>query len=235
MRLTPTRVWRHPVVMDNTASASGDGEPPPAADAPRLAPSRTLVQIVIEVGSIVLGVLLALGVSQWEEDRNNRERAAAALDNVRNELAGNLALLEIVHTRNAALVERLAAGEQVDGDEDFVPGLQVADAAWQALSSTGLGNFVDYDLLIELSRLYVIIDVYRRASYGLVDANLTLIATATALGKRIDDDQGRQLFAANFLSQFELLVDVEGVMIDMHRDALAMLDANQGDGAGPPS
>ena len=33
--------------------------------------SRTLGQIALEVFSIVLGVLLALGVSEWQEKRNN--------------------------------------------------------------------------------------------------------------------------------------------------------------------
>ncbi len=209
--------------MDKDASADADATA--TGDGPlRRRPSRTLTQIAIEVGSIVLGVLLALAVSQWEEDRSNRERAESALGNVRSELADNLSLLETVHARNSALVERLAAGQQVTDEENFVPGLQVADAAWQALSSTGLAGFVDYDLLIELSRLYVIIDVYRRAAYGLVDANFTLMATATALGKRVDDKEMQSLFAENFLAQFTLLVGIESVLIEAHRETLVRLD-----------
>ena len=69
--------------------------------------SRTLGQIALEVFSIVLGVLLALGVSEWHEKRNNSERAGVAVAYVRAELESILKLLEIIHPDNALIVESL--------------------------------------------------------------------------------------------------------------------------------
>ena len=42
--------------------------------------------IVIEVVSIVLGVLLALGVNEWRAQRSQQRQADAALVNISNEL-----------------------------------------------------------------------------------------------------------------------------------------------------
>ena len=62
----------------------------PVSGYTRLFGGRTLARAGIEVFSIVLGVLLALAVSEWQEDKHHQERTAAALLSVRAELEGNL-------------------------------------------------------------------------------------------------------------------------------------------------
>ena len=56
----------------------------------------------------MLGALPALAVSEWQEVRHSRERAEAALVDVRAVLVGKLQLLEIAHSNNVVLVDRVA-------------------------------------------------------------------------------------------------------------------------------
>ena len=146
-----------------------------------LAP-RTLGKLALEVFSIVLGVLLALAVSEWQENRNNTEKASVALTNVRAELQSNLNLLQLIYPNNSKVVEGIES-DQANTPEDatFIPGVQMRSSAWQTLATAGLGNFVDYQLLIELSQLYSMIEVYKQTAYSFIGANMDLAATATAL------------------------------------------------------
>jgi len=188
---------------------------------------KTLARIALEVFSIVLGVLLALGVSEWQESRQLQERTRAALGNVTSELTQNLKLLEIVHDNNAALTENLAESpSSLDQDSRFLPALQISDAAWETLRSTGLAGYVDLDLMVRLSETYSLIDVYRRSGYSLVDANLQVLATATATERDMEAINDSNLFARNFIGHFELIVDVEAALIDAHRNVLDLLAIN---------
>jgi len=182
--------------------------------------SRTLGRIVLEVFSIVLGVLLALALSEWQEQRNNEDRAAMALANVRAELMSNLDLLEVVGPNNKRAVDSITAGGDEDEDDStIVPAVQLRTSAWQTLSSTGLSNFTDYDLLIELSQLYSMIDVYRQTAYSLIDSNMGMAATATAMGETVDND----LYSENFLVYFQMMVQIETALIDAHKQAIASI------------
>jgi hypothetical protein len=182
--------------------------------------SKTLGQVALEVFSIVLGVLLALAVSEWQESRSNLERSQLALTNVRAELQGNLKLLETIHPINSRVVEQLSSGEADSSrDETVVPGVQMRSSAWQTLSTTGLGNYIDYDLLIELSQLYSLIDVYRQTAYGVINSNMNVAATATALDRGIDDKR----LAENFLPFFQMLNQIEAALIPAHEKAISSI------------
>jgi hypothetical protein len=189
---------------------------------------RSLARAGLEVLSIVLGVLAALAVSEWQENRQNMQRTDAALRNVNSELANNLEILEIVHANNVALIKHLTDDAAMTGqDSQFLPALQVSDSAWQTLNTTGLTGFVDLNLMLTLSQTYSLIEIYRRSGYSLIDANMWVLATATATErdmKRIDD---ANLFATNFISQFQLIVDIESALIDAHRGALTALGPDQ--------
>ena len=183
--------------------------------------SRTLGRIALEVFSIVLGVLLALAMSEWQEQRNYETRAEMALANVRAELQSNLGLLNIINPNNTRVVDGLSS-EQVSttDDETFIPGVQLRSSAWQTLTSTGLGNYIDYDLVIELSQLYSVIEVYQQTAYSFINSNMGMTATATALGNSIDNN----LFSQNFLPYFQMLVQIEAALIDSHQKVITSID-----------
>jgi hypothetical protein len=188
--------------------------------------SRTIGRIALEVFSIVLGVLLALAVSEWQEQRQNEARAATALENVRAELQSNLDLLEIIYPNNSRVVEAISSGENANSeDEMVVPGVQLRSSAWQTLATTGLSNHIDYDLLVGLSQLYAMIDVYRQTAYSLISSNMNMSATATALGSSIDND----LFSKNFLGYFQMLTQIEAALINEHQKSIEMITLRRSD------
>jgi len=188
---------------------------------------RSLSRAGLEALTIVIGVLAALAVSEWQESRHIQERIQSALWNVRTELANNLEILEIVHSNNVTLIDQLAEdANAVEENSQFLPALQITESAWQALGTTGLTGYVDFDLIVTLSETYSLVDVYRRSGYSLVDANLSILATATATGRSMKDIDDADLFAKNFASYFQLIVDIESALIAAHQGALAALDSH---------
>ena len=186
---------------------------------------RSLSRAGLEALTIIIGVLAALAVSEWQESRHIQERTQSALWNVRTELENNLEILEFVHSNNVILIEQLAEdANAVEQNSQFLPALQITESAWQTLGTTGLTGYVDFDLIVTLSETYSLVDVYRRSGYSLVDANLSMLATATATGRSIKDIDESDLFAKNFASHFQLIVDIESTLIAAHQGALAALD-----------
>ena len=186
---------------------------------------RSFSRAGLEALTIVIGVLAALAVSEWQESRHIQERTQSALWNVRTELENNLEILEFVHSNNVTLVEQLAEdANAAEKNSQFLPALQITESAWQTLGTTGLTGYVDFDLIVTLSETYSLVDVYRRSGYSMVDANLSMLATATATGRSIKDIDDADLFAKNFASHFQLIVDIESVLIAAHQGALAALD-----------
>ena len=186
---------------------------------------RSLSRAGLEALTIVIGVLAALAVSEWQESRHIQERIQSALWNVRTELENNLEILEFVHSNNVTLIEQLAEdANAVEENSQFLPALQITESAWQTLGTTGLTGYVDFDLIVTLSETYSLVDVYKRSGYSMVDANLSMVATATATGRSMKDIDDADLFAKNFASHFQLIVDVESALIAAHQGALAVLD-----------
>jgi hypothetical protein len=195
-------------VTDKTEKQAGDSTHPRP---------RTLRQMALEVFSIVLGVLLALAVSEWQDNRNNEEKAGLALANIRAELQSNLDLLEIIYPNNARVVESISSDAADDQqDANIIPGVQMRSSAWQTLGTTGLANFIDYELLIELSQLYAMLDVYKETAYSFINANMSLTATATAMDTTVNNER----FAENFLGFFQMLIQIEAAMIEAHEAAI---------------
>lgn len=170
--------------------------------------------LAFEVFSIVLGVLLALAVSEWAEDRENRRLADAALVNIANEVDANFETLTLIHDNNTATLHILST--QPDGGESdsrsIIPGIQLRDTAWQAFLATGLSAHVDYDDMLRLSATYSMQDVYRRTGMQLAESGMNAAAFAAALGKEIDN----ALLQGQFVGYFELLVQIETQLLNQY-------------------
>lgn len=122
----------------------------------------------IEVFSIVLGVLLALGVNEWRESRAEDELADRALAQIRSEAERNDRVVEDRYPYHAAALDSLQS-YVVDLD----PGLGVEDvsrarlgfprggqfaplfsSAYEAARSSGALAHVDFETLSLLSSIY---------------------------------------------------------------------------------
>ena len=100
----------------------------------RRLPIQTLL---IEVFSIVLGVLLALALNEWREQHSHQSQADSALQNISNELRANLELLTLLHENNTATIAAMSEEQDVEPEKDrnFIPGLQLRETAWETLST----------------------------------------------------------------------------------------------------
>jgi len=175
-------------------------------------------KLLIEVFSIVLAVLLALGVNQWREQEANEALARTALANVASELESNLKLLTLINTNNAAALESISDQED-DEPVVFVPGLQLQEIAWESLLSTGVSTYVDYSTILMISETYSIQDVYKGLGAQVTQAEMTATAFSVAMGTVVDD----RILRSEFVGYFELLVQIELQLLESYGLAMEAL------------
>ncbi len=193
--------------------------------------TRSVKSILLEVFSIVLGVLLALAVSEWQEEREKAELAQLALVNIEQELGANLSLLTKIHTNNAETIAQAEAARSADDSEaveesrQFIPGVQVRATAWQAMLSSGISTYVDYDLLLTLSELYSMQSIYRETGMQLVDTSMSMSAMATVNRTDIDN----RVFQQQFSSYFSMMLQMEETLLTESAVVLERLGTSRGD------
>lgn len=185
----------------------------------RKLPIQTLL---IEVFSIVLGVLLALAMNEWREQRTHQSQVKAALQNISHELRSNLDVLAKIHENNAVTVDAIAneAGADSLDNRTFIPGLQLQKTAWETLQSTGVSNYADYETILQLSGTYSMQGVYTQIGVSLTEAVMNMSAFAVANGKEVDNRQ----FSHQFYDYFVILVRVEEELLKSYRESIEHLE-----------
>ncbi len=181
-------------------------------------------KLAIEVFSIVVGVLLALGVNEFREQRLHRAQADSAMHNIKLEIQSNIDFLTLVHENNTVTLDAMSeeANSDVEGDRNFIPGLQIHATAWETLLSTGVSNYVDYESILLLSKMYSIQDIYKQTGRQLTESAMNMASYATVLEKDIDNDQ----FKKQFLNYFAMMVQIETALLASYENALEHLEQN---------
>ena len=184
--------------------------------------SRSAPALALEVFSIVLGVLLALGLSEWADDRENHRLAKSALLNISKEISSNLETLTLIHENNVQTVNAITAQSESNADESqsFIPGIQLQETAWEAFLATGMSGYVNYDTILELSKMYAIQRVYKQTGTQMSESAMNATAYATALGTTVDERH----FQEQFIGYFQLLTQIEVQLLDSYMDALDRID-----------
>ena len=174
--------------------------------------------LVLEVFSIVLGVLLALGLSEWAEDREHQALANSALLNISNEINSNLEMLAIIHENNVQTVNSISATSKSDADESrsIIPGLQLQEAAWETLLASGLSGYVNYDTILILSEMYAIQRVYKQTGMQVTESAMNAAAYSAVLRTDLDDHH----FQKQFIGYFQMLTKIESQLLGSYRVAL---------------
>ncbi len=185
---------------------------------------KSAATMALEVLSIVFGVLLALGVSEWAEEREKNELAEIALVNVTNELTYNLEVMVRVSENNQKTFELMKQNldtELDDSEEDgqFIPGVQIRATAWEALLSSGIANYLDYSTLLALAEIYSMQSIYKEMGMKIVDASISMAAMATVSSVEIDNRQ----FQAQFFPTFSMLVEMEKSLLVSYQETLDQL------------
>jgi hypothetical protein len=184
-----------------------------------MASSNRFRTILVEVGSIVIGVLVALGANEWNENRVHRERADEALINIASEIVGNQKLLRYVHENNSRIVNSTLAKEASDHEDQFVPGLQIQNTAWKTMIATGVAEYIEYDILHSISAVYSFQEIYRELSYQMVQNFMTTSALAAA----INPENSADLLDDVFLANMQLVVLTEQGLMTQYTTAISEL------------
>jgi hypothetical protein len=144
-----------------------DTPPPRERSRPRIA---ARLPRLLESVLIVLSVVLGFALTEWRQQQAERKLARTVLENVRREMAQNLATLERIPPKHARMAERLAtaavpsagggqtafdvfAREMPEGGLDLSP---LRDAAWETAVTTGALRLLDYEKAALVSEVYQI-------------------------------------------------------------------------------
>jgi hypothetical protein len=128
-----------------------------------------LPEILLEAASVVLAILLAFGVDQWREDRSRREMAERARATIMSELRANRAELQGTTRLNGeriAVMEQQIAMLQKKQAKSLDTGMnlsQLSSAAFQAAQSTQAIQFIDFEWLVRVGRVYELQKTYLQA------------------------------------------------------------------------
>ncbi|MEW6984271.1 hypothetical protein AAD001_16575 [Colwelliaceae bacterium 6471] len=188
----------------------------------------TIRSAFAEIASIVIGVLIALAVNEWNENRVHTARANEAIQNIVNELDSNIKFIGIVNKNNKAVINLLENENSVPADESkdqqFVPGLQIQDTAWKTLQSTGVAEYIDYATLYQISNIYALQEIYKNLGYQLIQniANHRSLIAAINQSKPESRD-GKSFDGEFFLSDMTLIAQVEQALLDSYKKTLAQL------------
>jgi hypothetical protein len=195
-----------------------------------MASSNSFRTILVEVTSIVIGVLVALGANEWNENRVHRERANEAMLDIASEIVSNQKLLQHVHENNSRIVSATRAKETPDEENQFIPGLQIQDTAWKTMIATGVAEYVEYDVLRLISAAYSFQEIYRELSYQMIQNFMSTSALAAAINPESSSDLPDDLYLENM----ELVVLTEEGLMAHYTAAISMLE-NKGYLAGQPA
>ena len=185
----------------------------------------SIQKLVIEVFSIVLGVLLALAVNEWSELRSHQLQAESALQNISKELYSNLEFLTLLHENNTAAIKLMSEEEDVNTNDEssLIPGLQLRETAWETLLSTGVSNYVEYETILILSETYSMQSIYKQTGTQLTEAAMNVAAYATVNGSKVDN----QHFQSQFIGYFEILVSIEAELLRSYKQLIEHLDKSK--------
>ena len=208
-------------------SESNERNEKPAAIIKRVNNRRdwSIQTLAIEILSIIVAVMLALGLSEWNDERKHQAQAEVALRNILIEVRSNLKLLTFIDDNNTAAIEAMSEEQSSESDKDrnFIPGLQLRETAWDTLLSTGLSNYVSYDTILLLSEMYSIQGIYKQTGMQLVEASMSVSAYATALETEVDNVH----FSKHFVGYFELLSTLEAELLLSYDQVAELLDRQE--------
>lgn len=172
---------------------------------------RRFSKYVFEMISIIAGVLVALAVDEWNEDRENNQRAGIAMQNICSEMEKNLEVLEYLHPGNLAVLEVLNLAVPQDTNLQILPGLQLQETAWRTMESSGITAYLDYDELFEVAQIYSIQNIYKDLGKNYIDHILETKSLAQALGNELSESD----VIRSSIELLQLMVTIEGSLMEI--------------------
>jgi len=132
-----------------------------------------LPRVLFESALIVISILVALGLDEWRDDRQDEETVQLALSNFASELRQNQARVEDAAPFNRGLRSVLRnhyQDDDIESVEEFVNMVEsyapvvLQSTAWETALATGSLAKMDYNLVSALSLTYSLQNRYQLAS-----------------------------------------------------------------------
>lgn len=116
---------------------------------------------LFEAGFVVLGVVLALAANEWRQARADESQSRQAVVSILEELKSNREAMAASMDYHHGLMEMLMA----EHEEGWVPEARqfprgfvfpagVSRTAWETASETGALSKTDFEVVVELSKIY---------------------------------------------------------------------------------
>jgi hypothetical protein len=139
--------------------------------------AKTWREFFIELGTIVVGILIALGLEQMVEGLHDRSRVAQARENIRSEIAADIGLFVTRDKTENCVSHRLdevdglirasAAGTLPTGPiwigHPFLPAR--SDSQYRSATQSGAVSLMPNQEQASYASIYVEFDQYRQASF----------------------------------------------------------------------
>lgn len=146
---------------------------------PRKSTSVWLPRVLFESALITVSILLALGLDEWREDRQDQETVEQAMSNFLSEVRRNKARVDDAAPFNTGLRYVLVQRHKEGGIQSIAEFISIVESyspvvlqstAWETALATGSVAKMDYDLVSALSLTYGLQNRYQQLSrIGLLD------------------------------------------------------------------
>ena len=167
----------------------------------------SVLKLLAEVVSVVFAVLVALGIDQWWEGREDQEMARVSLGAITREIRENREQLEDMGTMPpvaelmADLDSVIADFERGDRPRDASVNYDLAllsSAAWETAQLNRATQFLPLDQVVRLARLYEFQRYYERSQDEVFDALTGLRASGEDAAGEMRALRGRLATALGF-------------------------------------
>lgn len=195
---------------------------------------RKLPELIIDSGLILFSVLLALFLNEYRSQRNEDRLKAEAMFKVQNEIRSNLEITEEWFEYHREVLSNLqnALGDETVRSTVFTEdgvrfwGLMprgvvqrlIDDAAWQALKSSSTFSNLDFETMMNLSK------IYKLQEEG-VESTIRVILNILSSREALDQDQVTNTLIL-LHNAFGELVSQEDFLIRQFRSTLKELDGD---------
>lgn len=119
--------------------------------------------VLLEAILIVFGVLIALGLNEWRQNRNQAERAQIALKSIRDEIQSNRDRVTASLEYHRSRIDTLAALRGGSDDrtpsprlfpKGFIYPAPVLDIAWKSAQTANVVDRLPYPTVLTIARIY---------------------------------------------------------------------------------
>ena len=157
-----------------------------------------LVRAAFEAGLIVVGLVGALALNDWHEERQRNERVRDALTSIRIEMQGNVESINHVIAFNENLMTTLteSARTGVPYMNTMVPGMNLSTTAWDAARDAGISSDIPFATLMVLGRAYTAQTSFQR--------EIEFFANQLYTGGVTEDLRKRPLYFRGIVSDYAL-------------------------------